>query len=159
MTTETAFDRAKALEQEATILQGDGCLITLAGAPYHIRAKTPRQARPLMAEMMRVLPRFQVLAASIKRFVPDAGVTLTPEQAAQLPLEVQAEMLDAFEPACLFIAQCADRDPSIIAALDTATEQEIIAAFFALQRMLQDPFVRAMKSRQNGTSQSVETPL
>jgi hypothetical protein len=132
----------EALANEAKILQGDGCEIVLNGITFSVPAKTPRQTRRLMGPLATMIPQVQKLAAiDLKNPTPEA----------------LAIMFAAFEPMCDFIARCCD-DPAVDAALEEATEAEIVAAFRAVEEVLTVPFVLRLKRQQNGLKQSGATP-
>jgi hypothetical protein len=127
-------------QKDAEMLQGASCIeIVLNGNSYTVSEKTPRQTRPLMSDLTRIQPLFQKMAVAVQ----GCGDNLSSE--------IQAEMLEAFEPICNFIQKCDpvpafDNLPTVAESLEYATEIELTNAFKILAEFLTSPFVERLKN-------------
>ena len=136
----TKAKKTTALDREQSILQGDGCTVTLHGESFTLGAMTPRRTRPLMSAAVRLQPALEQLGSAVEA----AG-----KKKANFTPDAMAQMLDVIESLCCWLG---DAMIGLDAqdAIDNATEQEIMESFNAIRKMLQDPFIRRMKSFPSG---------
>lgn len=148
------------------MLQGEnGVTVTLCGRSFWMPEPRRRQARRLMAGIMRLAPTMSRLYAAIKRLgISDKALKAlkagkaddaTLSALSALPPDVSADMFALYDPLCEFLQDCIPDIPD--AVLDDADEAELMRAFAVLRKAIEAPFMKSANGR--SANKTKKTPV